>query len=39
LGVPKNASQLEIERAFRRLSLRYHPKNNPGDAEAEQKFI
>lgn len=39
LGVPKNASQLEVERAFRKLSLRYHPKNNPGDAAAEKKFI
>jgi DnaJ-class molecular chaperone len=38
LGVPKNASFSEIQKAYRDLALKYHPKNN-SDPKAEQKFI
>ncbi|HVU68724.1 MAG TPA: DnaJ domain-containing protein, partial [Ktedonobacteraceae bacterium] len=38
LGVEKNASQKDIQKAFRKLARKYHPDVNPGDASAEEKF-
>jgi DnaJ-class molecular chaperone len=38
LGVPRDASQDDIRKAYRRLAKKYHPDLNPGDAEAESKF-
>ncbi|MGP4123390.1 MAG: molecular chaperone DnaJ [Sodalis sp. (in: enterobacteria)] len=38
LGVPRDAEEREIKKAYKRLAMKFHPDRNPGNAEAEAKF-
>ena len=38
LSVPRNATEDDVKRSYRRLAMKHHPDRNPDDPDAEANF-
>ena len=38
LGVPRDATEADVKKAYRKLAMEYHPDRNNGEKAAEEKF-
>ena len=38
LSVPRNATEEDVTRSYRRLAMKHHPDRNPDDKDSEERF-